>query len=175
MDIKFQPTIRIFEERDIDSIALQYESIGYTLEDLKKTWQDYYQEQKRFDRTVIVIAQEEKILGYGSLLIKTTYPHFFNNNIPEIHDLWVHEKYRNRGFATQLIDKLEKLAKGKGYREVGLGVGLHAEYGAAQRLYIRLGYRPDGYGVSYHDLPTIPGKSYPLDDELILWLKKSFA
>jgi hypothetical protein len=49
----------------------------------------------------------------------------------------------------------------------------HADYGSAQRLYVRLGYLPDGRGVTYNYQPTVAGQSYPLDDELILWLKKA--
>ena len=45
-------------------------------------------------------------------------------------------------------------------------------YGAAQRLYIKRGYIPDGKGVTYNYEPTIPGNSYPLDDELVLWFTK---
>ena len=59
---------------------------------------------------------------------------------------------------------------------VGIGVGLYAGedggYGAAQRLYIKRGYIPDGQGVTYNYEPTMPGNSYPLDDDLVLWFLK---
>lgn len=73
---------------------------------------------------------------------------------------------------TQLIRHLEELAQKEGYTRIGIGVGLYKDYGSAQRLYMQLGYIPDGQGVSYHYQPTIAGSSYPLDDELVLWLTK---
>ncbi len=60
---------------------------------------------------------------------------------------------------------------------VGIGVGLYAGedggYGSAQRLYVKRGYIPDGKGVTYNYHPTTPGKSYFLDDDLVLWFTKT--
>jgi hypothetical protein len=53
-------------------------------------------------------------------------------------------------------------------------VGLSADYGAAQRLYHKLGYEPDGNGVTYDRAPVTPGQKYPLDDDLALMLVKFF-
>jgi hypothetical protein len=62
---------------------------------------------------------------------------------------------------------------------IGIGVGLYAGadggYGAAQRLYVKRGYIPDGKGVTYNHEPTIPGNSYPLDDSMVLWLTKRLS
>ncbi|HCE6154635.1 TPA: N-acetyltransferase, partial [Legionella pneumophila] len=59
---------------------------------------------------------------------------------------------------------------------VGIGVGLYGGhdggYGQAQRLYVNRGYIPDGLGVTYGYKPTVPGQTYPLDDDLILWFTK---
>ncbi len=56
---------------------------------------------------------------------------------------------------------------------VGLGVGLYKDYGNAQRLYFKLGYCPDGNGISYN-YETVPqGNSVPVDDDLCLWLIKN--
>ncbi len=72
-----------------------------------------------------------------------------------------------------LILHLENIARKEGYKQIGLGVGLYRDYGAAQTLYVRLGYVPDGEGITYKTAFTIPGEQYPIDDDLILWLKKS--
>ena len=55
---------------------------------------------------------------------------------------------------------------------VGIGVGLHAGYNAAQRLYALRGYIPDGRGVTYRD--QYVGQYVPvvLDDDLVLHLTK---
>lgn len=68
----------------------------------------------------------------------------------------------------------KKLALKDGFGEVGIGVGLYQDYGAAQRLYFRLGYSPDGRGITYKCKSVTPGESYPVDD-LILWLRKKLT
>jgi hypothetical protein len=50
----------------------------------------------------------------------------------------------------------------------GLGVGLYSDYGAAQRIYVRRGYLPDGRGMMYDNLPVEPGASIPIDDDATL-------
>jgi len=71
-----------------------------------------------------------------------------------------------------LVVYLEGMARLEGYREIGLGVGLYRDYGSAQRLYAKLGYVPDGRGVTYRGFPVEPGHLYRAGDDLILWLKK---
>lgn len=155
---------------DIDIIAVNHCSPWSTMQEIKGKWQKYYREQQEGIRTVGVVEQEQKILGYGSLFLKSEYPHFYN--MPEINDLWIFEEYRGKGVGRRLIGWFEELAREKGYQQIGIGVGLYADYGSAQKLYFHLGYSPDGYGVTYKYQPTVPGESYPLDDELILWLRK---
>ncbi len=55
---------------------------------------------------------------------------------------------------------------------VGLYTGEDGGYGAAQRLYVKLGYISDGKGIIYNYEPTIPDNSYTLDDDLVLWFTK---
>jgi predicted N-acetyltransferase YhbS len=95
--------------------------------------------------------------------------------MPEIHDLRVAERYRRRGVGAALIRRCERLARRVGHTGIGLGVGLHAGYGAAQRLYMRLGYLPDGRGVSSGNATALPGALVRLDDQLLLWLQKPLA
>ena len=54
----------------------------------------------------------------------------------------------------------------------GIGVGLYADYGAAQQMYVSRGYVPDGLGVTYEWKPVIGGQQVKVDDELVLWLVK---
>ena len=37
------------------------------------------------------------------------------------------------------------------------------------------GYIPEGKGVTYNYDHTIPGNSYPLDDDLVLWFTKKLS
>ncbi len=158
-------------EADIETISFAYCPSWTTPQALQEKWQSYFEEQQEGIRTVAIVRKGQELLGYGSLLLKSKYPHFVD--IPEIHDIWIYEKHRRQGLGRHLIGWLEALALQKGYNEVGIGVGLYADYGSSQRLYIKLGYIPDGRGVTYNFQRTTPGVSYLLDDELLLWLKKS--
>jgi len=123
-------------------------------------------------RTTLVAVLGAQVVGYGSLLWRSGYPGFAAANIPEVHDLATRARHRGKGVATSLIAALEDIARQRGHQVTGLGVGLYADYGPAQRLYTRLGYRPDGHGVTYRHTPVTPGALVPIDDELLLWLTK---
>lgn len=64
--------------------------------------------------------------------------------VPEISNLSTAYAHRNRGVATAIIGSLEAVASKAGKIAIGIGVGLYADYGDAQRLYVRLGFKPDG-------------------------------
>jgi len=109
-------------------------------------------------------------VGYATLVRKSHYPYF--DGIPEIMDLNTIEKYRGQGVASAMLDYLENDAKECGYKTIGIGVGLYADYGPAQRLYIKRGYIPDGKGAVYDGKPVIAYDSYPIDDSLALYMTK---
>lgn len=98
---------------------------------------------------------------------------FRSNNIPEINDLLIHEPHRGHGYGKQLIATFEQIAKDLGYSKIGLGVGLYKDYGRAQRLYIQMGYIPDGNGITYKNEYVIADEFYPVDDDLLYWLTKN--
>jgi hypothetical protein len=54
----------------------------------------------------------------------------------------------------------------------GIGVGMVADYGAAQILYARRGYVPDGRGVSWNDKHLKYEDVVTVDDGLVLHLLK---
>ncbi|MBS0635552.1 MAG: GNAT family N-acetyltransferase [Verrucomicrobia bacterium] len=161
--------------QDITMLVRDFAFPWSTPEETNKRWQKYYTQQQEGVRTVAVLATADELLGYGSLLLQSEYPHFANvaENIPEICDVWIHEKHRRSGLGKKLLTWLELLAKKQGYNQIGIGVGLYADYGPAQQLYFQLGYAPDGHGITYKCQPTTAGKTYPLDDDLILWLTKT--
>ena len=132
----------------------------------------YYQEHINGTRTVWVGFINNAIAGYITLTYKSSYLSFCHQNIPEIMDLNVVPHHRNQGLATQLLDHVEQYALQKGYQEIGLGVGLYKDYGAAQRLYSKRGYVPDGQGITYNYVYVIPDAHVRVDDDLVLWLSK---
>lgn len=170
---KVPPYIRPLHKTDIPQIVDCYTFPWSTPEKTKTLWETSFQEQEDKVRTVAIIEQNEAILGYGSLLRKPERPFFAQQNIPEIHAIWIDENHRRKGLGTTLIHWLENLAREEGYDQIGIGVGLYRDYGPAQQLYFQLGYIPEGSGITYKGEEAIPGQTYPLNDDLLLWMVKS--
>ena len=109
--------------------------------------------------------------GFVSVYFPARINTYAEQNIPEVVDFGVFEKFRMRGVGAKLMDIAEKIA-GERCDTVCLGVGLHSGYGAAQRLYIKRGYIPDGTGVWYQDRVCEPYTECRNDDDLVLYLSK---
>lgn len=134
---------------------------------------EYWQEQQKMERLVWLAFAEDSACGYVTLKWQSLYLPFQKKGIPEVVDLNVLPEFRSRGIGATLLDWAEEAARKREYPYIGLGVGLYKDYGHAQKLYVKKGYVPDGNGVTYNYLPARPGKSVPLDDDLILWFKKA--
>ena len=128
--------------------------------------------QRRGARDTFVLLLDGMPVGYASIVWQSDYAYFAEHGIPEINDLSVSAEFRERGFGRKIITYLEQHVAKSGRKQVGLGVGLYVDYGAAQRLYAKMGYIPDGLGISYADEPVVPGSSIPIDDEACLYLTK---
>lgn len=165
-------TIHMLEKADMKLLINDFSFPWSSVQATTDKWTRYYDEQQIQIRTVYMLKKAEKIVGYASLLYVSQYPNFKNASVPEINDVWIAKDWRNKGLGKTLIQYLEQAARIKGYQQIGIGVGLYADYGAAQKLYFQLGYAPDGHGITYNFQPTVPGESYPLDDELVLWMTK---
>ncbi len=126
-------------------------------------------------RRLVYIAVDDdcRDCGYCVLNWKPKYAPFKAADIPEIQDLNVLPEKRRRGIATSLISHCESLAKRMGFSQMGIGVGLSASFGPAQRLYVKLGYQPDGVGINYDRIPVQTGEFRPVDDQLCLMLLKT--
>ncbi len=112
--------------------------------------------------------------GYVTLDWRSPYPPFRGAGIPEVHDLNVLPRFQRRGLGAALVRAAEDAARQRA-DVVGIGVGLGPDYGAAQRLYVRLGYVPDGRGVSYARRVVEPGERVVVDDDLVLHFTKRLA
>lgn len=132
-------------------------------------------ERHDMEELEIIIAWDEscgKATGYALLNWQPKYALFKRNNIPEIQDLNVISLYRRQGIGRAIIEFCEKRAAGKGYEEMGIGVGLDSSFGVAQRLYVALGYIPDGSGISYDRKQVAAGEFRPIDENLCLMMSK---
>jgi GNAT superfamily N-acetyltransferase len=141
----------------------------------RKVWDDYYYEQEEHLRDVFLLEKEHVTIGYGSILYQSKYYWFKEAQIPEIDSLCIAALHRNHGHGTHITHHLENIARNKGFSQIGIAVGLSKDYGPAQKLYAKLGYIPDGNGITSHYISVDRGKSYPVDDDLLLWNIKTLA
>jgi len=157
---------------DIDEIVAAFQTLGWNKPRFQ--YESYYNEQLKSEREVMVAKLNDQFVGYVTLKWKSEYKNFSENNIPEICDLNVLPEFRKQGIGTRLISECEKLVKDKNYLQIGLGVGLLINYGHAQRLYIKLGYIPDGQGIFYKNKPVGYLEEVVVDDDLVIYLTKTF-
>ncbi len=138
---------------------------------------DYFarsmEQQEQGLRLILIARFEGRDIGYCILSWQPKYAFYRRLEIPEIQDLNVLPEYRRRGIASRMIAHCESLAQEKGCEYIGIGVGLDGSYGAAQRLYVKLGYVPDGNGVTYDRQVISKGELRPVDDDMSLMLIKN--
>ena len=119
----------------------------------------------------LVAEYKGKVAGYINVYPGRKAGPFQHGLWPEIVDFGVLEKYRCNGIGSKLIDIAEEIA-GRYADTVYLGVGLNRSYGAAQRMYAKRSYVPDGTGAWYGRVQCTPYENYCVDDDLILYLTK---
>jgi GNAT superfamily N-acetyltransferase len=163
--------IRLLRYEDIPIIVEAFNAAGWPKP--PSLFESYYQDLQHSVRVVWIAWVGRAVAGYVTLKLSSSYPFFQDNHIPEINDLNVLPQYRKLGIGSSLLDYAEARAV-KEYSSVGIGVGLYADYGAAQRLYIKRGYIPDGRGVTYDYHLVEPGETVVVDDDLVLWFVKRF-
>jgi len=166
------PTIHLalLDKNDIEEIVQAFYNLGWNKP--KKLYDTYFNEQLQGIRTIFVAKANGNFCGYVTIKWKADHSFFKDTGMPEISDLNVLPYYRNQGVGTTLIKFCEKSAKERGFDSIGLGVGLTSDYGAAQKLYINLGYIPDGFGLFYRNSPVSYGSQIVADDELVIYLFK---
>lgn len=165
-------TIRNLQAKDLNKIAHTFTFPWSNFEATLKLWEQWFKEQQDGIRTVCVLERQKQFLGYGSLLRVSEYAYFREKGIPDVSAIWIDESFRRQGLGKKLIEHLEDMARYEGYKTMGIGVGLYKDYGPAQKLYFKMGYQPDGNGITYKGNWVVPGAPHPVDDELLIWLTK---
>lgn len=130
------------------------------------------QEEGDLDIILAFLAGSGDPAGFCLLNWQPKYALFKKLGIPEIQDLNVLRDYRKQGIGRAIIEYCEARARERGAEDMGIGVGLDSRFGAAQRLYVRLGYIPDGSGVSYDRKQIACGEMRPVDENLCLMMTK---
>jgi broad specificity phosphatase PhoE/GNAT superfamily N-acetyltransferase len=162
--------IRLLEAPDIPVIYTSFKKAGWhrTPGMLEK----YLAEQEKEERIILVAYYGTEFAGYTTVKWHATdYLPFAEKKIPEIMDLNVLPPFQKRKIATRLVDEAERRIFERS-PAAGIGVGLFADYGAAQQMYVRRGYIPDGSGIHYKGQPVKPYSDVRMDDDLVLFLIK---
>jgi GNAT superfamily N-acetyltransferase len=123
----------------------------------------------------LIAVRGAEVLGYVAIVWESNYEGFRSRGIPLLHQISVAEPYRRQGVATRLMDAAEGLARSQGVGTMGITVGLFDAYGAAQRMYARRGYVPDGRGACLDKRPLREGERVTVDHNLIMWLTKDLG
>jgi len=160
--------IRQADESDISALYDLYKQVG-------KEDEGYFEALLEKDSVILIASQNKKNVGFGVLNFEPKYGLYQKLNIPEIQDLNVIPKFREQGVATAMVYTFESLAIDQGAEQIGISVGLTKDYGSAQRLYCKLGYVPDGYGVTYDRQAVTKGQAHPVDDDLCLMMVKDLT
>lgn len=159
-------------ESQADLISEAFAALG--VEKPAQRYRDYFVEQELGIRQCWLGWLDESFAGYVTLHWNPLYAGVAGKRVPEIQDLNVLEPYRRRGVASGLLDAAEACA-GARASFVAIAVGLHPGYNAAQRLYGRRGYIPDGLGVTQDDRYVQQGELVVMDDQLLLHLIKALT
>ena len=164
--------IRLLQPSDIQPIAAAFAKLGW--DKPADQYVRYLTEQDAGDRVVLVAACDGVFTGYLTILWESPYPFFWKDGIPEIVDFNVLPRFRRKGIGSLLMDEAEKRIAERS-TITGIGVGLTPDYGAAQILYVKRGYVPDGRGLVKDGQPLPYGNQVILDDSLMLYFLKSLG
>jgi len=161
--------IRLLKETDIQSIAAAFAELGW--DKPAAQYQRYLTEQQAGLRVVLVAIVDGVFAGYVTIVWASGYACFLEAKIPEIVDFNVLPKFRRLGIGSQLLATAEACIS-EHSSLAGIGVGLTADYGAAQILYVRRGYIPDGRGICWGEKRCQHGDQVSVDDGLTLYFTK---
>jgi GNAT superfamily N-acetyltransferase len=162
-------TIREIAEMDCPIISSAFAAQGW--DKPIEQYLHYWQESLEYKRVTLLAEYDGQFAGYVTIVWESDYPPFRAAGIPEVVDFNVLIKFRRLKIGTVLMDEAEKRIALRS-PVAGLGVCLHSDYGAAQVLYARRGYVPDGRGIFHQGHYPKYGEQVRLDDDLCLYLVK---
>ena len=162
--------LRPLQSEDIAEVVAAFAALGWGGKS-EAQFERYLAEHEAGTRVTRFAFVGGAFAGYLNVLWQSGYPPFADARIPEINDFNVRPAVRGRGIGTALMDEAERVIAARS-PVAGVGVGMAADYGAAQRLYVRRGYVPDGRGLMTHERPVAYGESVRVDDGLVLYFTK---
>jgi len=163
------PFIHELSAADVPLIGSAFAAQGWP--GRAEQYQRDYEQTTRGERLVLVAEDEAGFAGSVAIDWVSGYRPFRADGIPEIINFNVLLRCRRRGLGTALMDEAERRVAQRS-PVAGIGVGLTADYGAAQILYVRRGYIPDGRGLWQAGRALVHGDSAVVDDDLCLFLTR---
>ena len=163
--------MRPLEERDIPLMVSSISDKDQRTR-IRQIFQRYLNEQDNGEREVIVAFSDEKYVGHVTIIWHPEYPPFAEKNIPEISNIGVEPELRRRGIGSMLMDEAEKRIFERS-EIAGIGFGISADYGPAQRMFVKRGYVPDGKGLWTSERGYIWEFSTVQVDDCIIFLTKN--
>jgi GNAT superfamily N-acetyltransferase len=170
MKTQSELTVRRMVPEDARVMASAFSAIAWTSKTIE-LFARYSREQAEGRRHVLVALVAGEFAGYVTINWDPTYEPLARAGIPELEDLNVLPGFRRQGIATRLVATAEVVVSRRS-RQVGIAVGLHPGYNAAQRMYVLRGYVPDGNGVTVGDEFVREGQTVTMDDQVLLHLLK---
>lgn len=163
-------TIRPMTQADAQPLCDAYNAQGW--HDDVSDYLRRLQDQAEGRCTALIAEWDGQVAGNVYLYLNAQEGPFKDKGWPIIVNFGVLQKFQRRGVGSRLMDVAEQLAA-QHADTVCLGVGLSREYGAAQRIYVRRGYVPDGSGVWYRDVQCVQYETVcTVDDDLVLYMSK---
>ncbi len=161
--------IRRLEAADIPVMLPKLLSSGF-----KKSaplLEGYVREQSAGQRVVLTAWLDGEFAGYLTVIWESGYPPFREAGIPEVNDFNVLNELRRRGIGSRMMDEAERvISERSAYSGIGFGMG--ADYGPAQRMYILRGYVPDGRGLMVGPKPVVYDEQITVSHDLAIYLTK---
>ena len=162
--------LRSLTEADCKAISEAFQAQGWNKPVAQ--YQRYFEEQQKGTRDVIMATLDGAFAGYATICWSANYSAFRERGIPEIVDFNVLKKFQRQGIGTAIMDEAERRIK-QVSDFAGIGFGITADYGAAQILYIKRDYIPDGKGIVKNSKPLIYGEQVTINDDLVFCLIKA--
>ncbi|HET9109717.1 MAG TPA: GNAT family N-acetyltransferase [Ktedonobacterales bacterium] len=162
-------SIQLLKTEDVPTIAAAFAALGW--DKPAAQYDGYLAEQQRGERVALVAWRADEFVGYVTVVWASGYVPFREAGIPEIADFNVLPHARRQGIGSRLMDEAERRIAERS-PVAGIGVGLFADYGAAQRIYVKRGYVPDGRGITSHGRRVGWGDAVVVDDDLVLYFTK---
>jgi ribosomal protein S18 acetylase RimI-like enzyme len=161
--------VRTMRAEDAAAVAAAFAAQGWYKP--VEQYTRYLAESAQGQRVVLLAEHVGEFAGYVTIVWESDYPPFRDAAIPEIVDFNVLIKYQRRGIGTALLDEAERRIAVCS-PVAGIGVGLTADYGAAQVLYVKRGYIPDGRGAVQYGQAVRHGERITVDDALAIYFTK---